>query len=177
MELAASRRWPRFLFQAVYHLKRDGILAVLRRAFELVVIGAMWPRREIRGRGIAVDAPSLALLPGDLIEVKSYDEILSTLDRNGRYRGLLFLPEMMPYCGRRFRVHKRLERIYLEHSGQIRAIKNTVLLENVFCSGVRTGCDKSCFLYWREIWLRRTDEADADGPAGSDGSQRALSRL
>jgi hypothetical protein len=92
--------------------------------------------------------------------VKSLEEIRKTLDSAGRYFGLLFLPEMQQFCGKRFHVRRRLERMYLEHSGEIRTMKNTVLLSGVHCDGVGSGCDRCCFLYWREAWLRRVSERE-----------------
>lgn len=99
----------------------------------------------------------LGLQPGEWVQVKSEAQILATLDASGRHRGLAFLPEMSRYCGRRFRVFKRIERIFLEESKQIRTLRNTVLLEGAHCGGAGFGCDKACFLYWREAWLTRCE--------------------
>jgi len=38
---------------------------------------------------------------------------------------------------------------------QRRMIKNTVLLESTYCQGKNFNCDRSCFLFWKEVWLRR----------------------
>ena len=100
----------------------------------------------------------LGLQPGELVEIKSENEILETLDGDGRTRGLAFLPEMRQYCGRQFRVFKRVERIFLEESQQARRIKDTVFLDGVYCGGMGIGCDKSCFFFWRESWLKRVEE-------------------
>jgi hypothetical protein len=100
----------------------------------------------------------LNLKPGELVEVKSEQEIAATLDANGRNRGLYFMGNMRTFCGKRYRVYKRLETILLESDGQLRKVKNTVLLENVYCGGTEHyGCDRSCFHYWREAWLKRVD--------------------
>jgi hypothetical protein len=96
----------------------------------------------------------LNLQPGEIVEVKSEREIQATLDERGRHRGLLWMPGMAKFCGKRYAVHKRVERIMLESTGQLRKIRNTVLLENVMCEDLY-GCDRSCFHYWREAWLRR----------------------
>jgi hypothetical protein len=98
----------------------------------------------------------LRLQPGEWVEIKSGAEIRATLDANGRQRGLAFLPEMWSFCGRRFPVYKRLEKVFLEESRQVRSMKNTVLLAGVVCSGAGYGCDRSCLYYWREVWLRRS---------------------
>ena len=41
---------------------------------------------------------------GDWVEVKSPLEIAQTLDANGTLEGLPFMPEMVAFCGHRFRV-------------------------------------------------------------------------
>jgi hypothetical protein len=50
-----------------------------------------------------------------------------------------------------------VERIMLESSGQLRQVENTVLLEGVMCRDLYD-CDRSCFHFWREAWLRRMPE-------------------
>ena len=66
---------------------------------------------------------------------------------------------MWKFCGKRFKVYKRLERILLESNGEYRTVKNTVLLEGVVCDGQEFyGCDRSCFHFWKEAWLRRVNE-------------------
>jgi hypothetical protein len=97
----------------------------------------------------------LNLQPGELVEVKSEQEIAATLDSGGRLHGLVFSPGMRAYCGKRLIVFKRVERVYLEESKQMRRVKNTVLLGGVLCDGLLMGCDRACFFFWREAWLRR----------------------
>jgi hypothetical protein len=100
-------------------------------------------------------AESLGLQPGEWVQVKSAEEIRATLDARKKSRGLLFTDDMARFAGQRLRVHKRVESIFLEESKQQRKIKNTVLLESAFCSGKSFNCDRSCFLFWKEVWLRR----------------------
>jgi len=102
---------------------------------------------------------SLNLRPGDWVEVRSVEEIFSTLDSREKLRGLRFTPEMQKFCGRRFKVYKRLERIILEATGELRTIRSpTFILEGVFCDGsAHGGCDRSCFCFWREEWLKKVE--------------------
>ena len=104
-----------------------------------------------------IQSNDLNLQPGEWVEVRSAKEIFTTLDKKGKLKGLAFTPEMVEYCGKKFRVYKRLSQIIIEATGELRAIKSpTVLLEGVFCSGKAHGnCDRSCFCFWREAWLRR----------------------
>jgi hypothetical protein len=96
----------------------------------------------------------LNLQPGELVEVKSEQEVRATLDEHGRHRGLLWMPGMARFCGNTYKVHKRVETIMLESTGELRKIRHTVLLADVMCENLY-GCDRSCFHYWREAWLRR----------------------
>ena len=48
----------------------------------------------------------LGLKVGELVEVRSAEEIRATLDENGELDGLPFMPEMLAFCGRRLTVHK-----------------------------------------------------------------------
>jgi hypothetical protein len=101
---------------------------------------------------------TLHLQPGELVEVKSKEEIIATLDSLGRNRGLYFTPEMVQYCGRKLRVLKRLDKMVNEKTGEMRKIANTVLLEGSRCDGkAHGGCQRLCYCLWREIWLRRID--------------------
>lgn len=104
----------------------------------------------------------LQLHPGEYVEVKSEPEILQTLDENGRLNGLAYIPAMGVFGGQRFKVFKRMETMYQEESGKVRRLKNTVLLDGVHCDGLLMGCDRACFFYWREAWLRRADGPKSD---------------
>lgn len=102
------------------------------------------------------DADSI-LRPGDWAEVKSYDEIKANLDGKNRLYGLNFMPEMRKYCEKQFRVFKQVNKIMLESTGDLRTLKRpTYYLEGVYCDGeFHEGCDRSCFLLWREEWIRK----------------------
>lgn len=102
----------------------------------------------------------LNLIPGDLVQVKSKEEIIATLDTKGKNRGLWFDVEMTRYCGGEFRVLRRIEKIIDEKTGRMIRIHNgCVVLEGATCHGMlsreRLFCPRSINLYWREIWLKR----------------------
>jgi hypothetical protein len=112
-------------------------------------------------KGLLVSGPCirpaepLDLRPGQIVQVKSLDEILATLDSDRRHNGLLWMNGMSRYCGTRQRVYKQVRWIVLEHTGQLRRVKGTVLLEGVMCDGSDFGgCDRSCLFFWKEAWLR-----------------------
>ena len=112
---------------------------------------------RVVGRLSRTPQGDLALEPGELVEVKSQQEILATLDRQGKNRGLTFDPEMVPYCGQRFRVLRRVEKIIDEKTGELRSLPGACLiLDTVICRGLyHRLCPRSIYPYWREIWLRR----------------------
>lgn len=98
----------------------------------------------------------LGLQTGDLVRVRSAWAILKTLDRNGLNRGLAFKPEMFRYCGRKFKVLDNASRIIDERTGEIMTLKTAcILLESVYCHGMRAFCSRSNYHYWRELWLVR----------------------
>ena len=56
------------------------------------------------------ETPRLDLQPGELVRVKSRDQIQETLTDKGMNRGLWFDVEMLAFCGQTFRVRRRIER-------------------------------------------------------------------
>jgi len=103
--------------------------------------------------------------PGDLVEVKAADEILRTLDFDGTLDRLPFMPEMIEYCGREFRVSKRVVKTCSSGSAgsTMRVFRgdDVVLLDGLRCSGgEHDGCQKACTIFWREAWLSKVEEAD-----------------
>ena len=137
---------------------------VMEVASRLGVIGAL----PLHGKS-REPAPSepLNLQPGDLVEVRSAEEIAPTLDENGFNRRLSFDREMLPYCGRTFRVKDRVERIIDERTGRMLRIPGDCLtLDDVVCSGHcsvgRWFCPREVYPYWREAWLRPVEMTASD---------------
>src|SRR2546425_11470008 len=98
-----------------------------RRPPHGAAVAGLWPARleqDPPGRGtdgrISVDAEldrrlgrnavtplTTRLRPGDLVEVKAPDEILQTLDVDGTFDHLPFMPEMIDLCAKRFSASRR----------------------------------------------------------------------
>ncbi|MGH9250406.1 MAG: hypothetical protein ACRD0W_12920 [Acidimicrobiales bacterium] len=102
----------------------------------------------------------LDLQPGEWVRVKSRDQIRETLTDKGMNRGLWFDVEMLPYCGKTFRVRRRIERFVNDRDGTMIELPNDcVTLEGVVCSGElspqRWFCSRAIYSYWRECWLER----------------------
>jgi hypothetical protein len=99
----------------------------------------------------------LGLRAGEWVEVRSQEEILATLDEHGRLQNLPFMPEMLQYCGRRFRVFKRADKTcdYIQ-KWSIRRMEDSIHLEGVRCDGSgHEGCQAGCLIFWKEAWLKR----------------------
>ena len=99
---------------------------------------------------------------GEMVEVRSLEEILATLDAEGKLDGILFMPEMVPFCGHRFRIHRRVDKTCVEGKGLCR-LPDCVLLEGLRCGGEHhDGCQRGCLFFWKTAWLKPV----APGPDG-----------
>ncbi|MGA8223704.1 MAG: hypothetical protein WB780_18795 [Candidatus Acidiferrales bacterium] len=137
--------------------------------------GAPFPRKTGSiPRGQSTPVMTLDLQPGELVRIKPYDEIVKTLDTGSRNRGLYFDAEEVPYCGKTYRVLRRVERIVNERTGKMREMKTPcVILDSVVCesrySECRLFCPRSIYAYWREIWLERVGSKGSDHQVREDG--------
>lgn len=135
---------------------------VLKKAGSFVLFLVLKFKRLFRGgqtiTGSLARTPNdvLSLKKGETVIVKTKTEILATLDKDGKNRGLGFTPEMLKYCGNRLSVLSPVTNIVDEESGERRQISNTVVLKNARCDGrYHAKCPRGCYLLWREMWLKR----------------------
>ena len=123
--------------------------------------GIPYPRKKgVNPAGKKTPYEVVNLQPGELIRVKSYEDILATLDTNNKNRGLYFDAEAVPFCGKTYRVLRRVTKILDEKSGKLVKLKNeAIILDGVYCqarySDCRMFCPRSIYSYWREGWLER----------------------
>lgn len=113
--------------------------------------------------GAAQPNAELNLQAGDLVRIKTHQEILSTLDRRNKNRGLYFDVEMVPYCGGLYRVRSRIDTYIEERTGKMRSLKTpAIILDNVFCKSLfskrRMYCPRGLHSWWREAWLERVHD-------------------
>jgi hypothetical protein len=105
---------------------------------------------------------------GHWAEVRSLEEIRATLDAEGKLDGMPFMPEMVNYCGRKFRVSHRADRVFLDRLCYVAKLKDTVFLEGLRCDGqAHDGCQMRCELFWKEVWLKpaaQPNEPEANPP-------------
>jgi hypothetical protein len=109
--------------------------------------------------------PKYHLQPGDVVRIKSHDEIRATLNRRNKNKGLFFDVEMVPFCGGIYRVRSRIDRFIDERTGRMKSLKTpAVILEGVFCqskfSKRRMHCPRQLHSWWREVWLERVSESE-----------------
>jgi hypothetical protein len=130
-------------------------------------------RRDVVGTLTRTPVGQLELQPGEVVEVKSIEEIARTLDQKGRNRGLQCYIELKQFGGKKFRVRNRLDRMISELTGEMRKTQGTVILEDnhCLCANVLGGCPRLDFTYWREVWLERINEKDPTGGAGGPKRQ------
>ena len=111
----------------------------------------------------SVAFPPLGLQPNERVRVKSLEEIRKTLDATGRCEGCGFTAAMPQYCGKTTTVLKRVDRFFDERNAKLLKAKNMVLLAEFFCHSppdvnlAWAGCDRSCYLFWKEAWLERVE--------------------
>ena len=121
------------------------------------------------------------LQPGDLVEVRNAAEILSSLDSKGTLEGLPFMPEMLGFCGRRYRVFQRVVQMAIDDVTQpLRGFKkdDVVLLDGLRCSGLdHDGCQRGCMIFWREAWLEKVKDARIQSSPLLAGKDKLRARL
>jgi hypothetical protein len=111
----------------------------------------------------ATTASAEGLRVGDLVEVRSAEEIMAALDERGELENLPFMPEMLKFCGQRLTVHKVAHKLCdtIGATG-LHKMDNAVHLTGSRCDGAsHGGCQTACLLYWKEAWLKRVEPADA----------------
>jgi hypothetical protein len=166
--LALTRGFPRYHPRPYWQDLAGGEMTLVRLS-HLLWWSVVNKVRRLFGRplqghlsGSQVKPPKgdLGLQPGEWVEVKSRQEIEATLDPAGKNRGLSFESEMVEHCGRRYRVAFQVRQIINEETAQMAHLTNTVALDGVTCQGLYAkNCPRRNYFYWREIWLRRLDEA------------------
>src|SRR3954469_5282924 len=117
---------------------------------------------------------------GDLVEVCSKEEILDTLDQQGCVDGLPFMPEMLRFCGRRFRVravaHKTCDTA--RKTRKNRSLRAAVHLEDLRCDGsAHGGCEASCTLFWKDVWLKPVENGAESQPVNGNPSNDSAASI
>ncbi len=128
--------------------------------------------RSFRRRGIKSTRETC---DGEVVQARSQGEILATLDADGTLDGLPFKAEMSDFCGRRFRISRRVEKTCVEvgcGNYDIREFgaDDVVFVEGLGCTAAgHDGCQRACMLLWKDAWLRSV-EAGAPSAAAGGGA-------
>jgi hypothetical protein len=96
--------------------------------------------------------------PGDLVRVRTAEEIRGTLDRFRKTKGCGFADRMYEYCGKEFRVVEKVDNFFDESRQKFCKCKGVLLLEGSYCDGKTPylrPCDRKCFYFWHVNWLER----------------------
>src|SRR4051794_34912827 len=123
----------------------------------------------------------MTLSAGDWVEVRSKEEILATLDGNGRLDGMPFMPQMFKWCGQRLQVskraHKTCDTVTGYNTGEWlgRRLPNAVHLD-LRCDGeAYGGCQAACMIFWKEAWLSASaTQEPAKAERSSGCTERAV---
>jgi len=158
-------RWERYL-KCFSDLRAGncGILEMARR----ISIFLFWKARRVvfgpyaRGKSGTTPTEKLDLRAGEWVQVKPMNRIVQTLDATASNRGLWFSPNMRLLCGQQQRVERRIDKLIVDGSGEMRELHDTVFLEGSFCGCAHIafgGCSRAEYVYWREVWLSRSDKS------------------
>jgi hypothetical protein len=109
---------------------------------------------------------------GDWVKVRSKQEILGTLDRDGCIEGMPFMPEMFRFCDQKLQVYKVAHKTcdYGRSPFTTRRLKRTVHLATRCDGSAHGGCQAGCLLFWKEDWLEKISGGQARG--GGNGQKQ-----
>ncbi|WP_280832871.1 hypothetical protein [Mycolicibacterium frederiksbergense] len=112
----------------------------------------------VKGRVVGrTPTERLDLQPGEMVRIKTKEQIEATLNADRLNRGMGFDEEMARYCGRTARVQRRVTKCLDEATGKMLTMQSPcIVLDDVVCLGTRHGsCPRQHLPFWREIWLER----------------------
>jgi hypothetical protein len=137
---------------------------------------------KVQSETRSLASESTRLRVGDVVELRPPEEILAALDTESCTGALPFMPEMLQFVGRRFKVSAIAQKLCDTRSDGTgnRRFQDTVYLDDLRCDGsAHGGCQAGCRLLWRTSWLQRVPpggEAAADGSALAERAEAATRR-
>ncbi len=123
------------------------------------------------------------LRTGDWVQIKCPRDIAATLDAEGQFEQLPFMPEMVRFCGQRMRVVRRAQKTCIEYPGggyKIREFlnNNVFVLEEARCSGQdHDECQRACTIFWKEAWFRKLAAGEAPSAMDFSGMDELRGKL
>ena len=137
-------------------------------SFLVIWLSKLTGNKKVPAPGIT-DMTPIKFIPGDIVLIRSKDQIQLTLNSWNELKGCSFLPEMWVYCGTVQKVLKPVTRFVDERDSRVKKARGVYILEGLNCQGFELygRCDRNCFYFWREEWLTRLEESgeekDSDG--------------
>ncbi len=96
---------------------------------------------------------------GDIVTVRSKEDIWRMLDDREKYKGCFFIDEMYEHCDKEYKVLKTVDYFFDEFKQKMCKCRDAVILDGVVCSGRQrlysVNCDRSCFFFWHTAWLKK----------------------
>jgi len=170
------------VYSMYYHVSQAGI--GLGRPMQLLYDlahplwrGTQYPRKTgTIAQGQSTPKVTLDLQPGELVRVKSHEEILQTVNTSNMNRGMLWDAELVPYCGGTYKVLKQVTKVIDQGTGKMQVMKNPcIVLDSVVCqsrySYCRMFCPRGIYSWWREIWLERVEPTKLPSRESSEHEQ------
>ena len=87
---------------------------------------------------------------------------------------------MVPYCGKRYRVLRRVNRVIDPRSRKMISLReNSLILDGVICGGeARRFCPRAVYTFRRDIWLNKVPESQPESqPACAHAQRSFINRL
>jgi hypothetical protein len=114
-------------------------------------------KNEFQAIDVGMQKPTLMLTPGDMVRVKSKEEIRKTLDRWDQLKGCGMMDDMWSYCGTRQRILKCVTKFLDERDYLMKKCNGLVTIEGAICHGAKDfgPCDRCCHYFWRVEWLEK----------------------
>lgn len=114
---------------------------------------------------------------GSPVRVKSKERILQSAYLAGQQGNGLFMEQMWEYCGKEFKVLKKVNHVFDEYRHTMHETRSPYyILEGLICNGhirnLDCHCDRSCYFLWHEQWLEESisvknndaDQSFSDSP-------------
>jgi hypothetical protein len=114
--------------------------------------------RPVKKAGNVAQLSQPQIQPGDTVRVRSAEEIKSTLNRSRKTKGCTFQVGMYPYCGKEYKVYKKVDYFFDEVKQKMCKCNNIFLLDGCYCNGESAylaPCARHCFFFWQASWLEK----------------------
>ncbi len=130
------------------------------------------------GLSDAREPKCLSLKEGDVVRVRSKEQILQTLDNHMKLGGCYFMDGMWQFCGRELVVEKRVNYFFDESSQKIYRPHDVVLLRDARCNGRipchAYTCQRSCLCFWKEAWLEKNELVPKANPLDREEPSQSI---